>query len=278
VSPRNEPLEPRDAGAPRSSLRRPGLALQPTVRAGQRHPSPLAFDVVVTDETVKTQLMQGHQFPAQFQVGATQGAPRKVTLPGISHRSDYRWAEATRGLNIGRIRVREWLWRWAVGQNPTGPIPRVMPPPVLRPLGHWKLVEKTLHQPHCRSLQTQTLPRITSRFANSGCLNIYFCLHLFDCIPFFFSCLSEVMAQFQELKKTRFINSLLKAPLSRDNRSQLPVSAASPGEGRCEGRGGFSSFPHHLHKQHLTFLRTLAGVFWAAAPQCWYCSQDISRL
>lgn len=89
-------------------------------------------------------------------------------------------------LNISRISVGEWSRYWATRKNPAGPIPCVVPPPALSPRGHWKPFEKTLYQPHCRCFQNQTLPRITSRLANLGCLHIYFCLHLFACISFFF--------------------------------------------------------------------------------------------
>lgn len=58
---------------------------------------------------------------------------RKVTLPGVSHRGDYRWAEVMRGLNISRISVKEPSWCRGAGQNPSGPIPQVVPLPVLSP-------------------------------------------------------------------------------------------------------------------------------------------------
>lgn len=120
---------------------------------------------------------------------------RKVTLPGVSHRGDYRWAEVMRGLNISRISVKEPSWCRGAGQNPSSSIPQVVPLLVLSPSGHWKPFEKTLYQPRCRCLQTQPLPRVTRCFANLSCLYIYFCLHLFACISFFFFfCLSEVMA------------------------------------------------------------------------------------
>lgn len=141
--------------------------------------------------------MWGHKSPPWIVVGAMQSVPRKVTLPGVSHCGDYWWAEAMRGLNISRISVREWSRRWAAGQNATNPIPQVVPPPVLRPPSHWKPFEKTLYQPHCRCLQTQTLPRITSRFANLGCLYIYFCLHLFACISLFFSVCLKLWLNFR---------------------------------------------------------------------------------
>lgn len=93
-------------------------------------------------------------------------------------------------------------------------------------------------KPPCQCLQTQTLPRTTAWFANLGCPYIYFCPCLFACIFFFFSCLSEVMAQFQELKKTRFINSVLKALLSRNDSESAPSKRRCPRGGSPRGEGG----------------------------------------
>lgn len=85
---------------------------------------------------------------------------------------------------------------------------------------------KAIGKLQCQCFQTQTLPKSTGLFAKLGCQYIYFCLCLFACI--FFSCLSEVMAQFQELKKTPFINSLLKAPLSRNDSKPAPSEHCFP--------------------------------------------------
>lgn len=116
----------------------------PMAWAGRHRPTPLAFEAVAINEPVKTWVVRGHKSPARTRAGAVQDVLRKVTLLGISQRGHYRWAEAMRGLNISRISVGEQSQRWAAGQNPTGPIPQVVPLLVLSPLGHWKPFEKTL--------------------------------------------------------------------------------------------------------------------------------------
>lgn len=107
----------------------------------------------------------------------------------------------------------------------------------------------------------------TALQVKAACIFIFACIYL-PASPFFllffFFCLSEVMAQFQELKKTRFINSSLKAPLSRTDRSWLPASAASPGTVTAEGL----HLSHIISTNNIQPSRKLAGALWAAAPWC----------